>query len=399
MSLNHGRTYLAIPGPSVTPDRVLNAMHRTSVNIYEGALHDMVDTLYPDLKTLARTKHDVAMYVGNGHSAWEAVITNVFSKGDKALVLATGAFGQGWGEVASELGVSCEVLDFGRRSGHDLDRIETVLRADKTHEIKAITAIHTDTSSTIRNDIAALRAIIDDCNHPALLMVDCIASLGCDRFEMDKWGVDVMISASQKGLMMPPGMSFVWFNDKAQKHHEQADLKTPYWNWTNRGQAPELFHRFHGTAPVQHLFGLREALDMLLHEEGLEAAWARHEKLAQAVRAALQAWGQNGPIEMNVIDPELRSNSVTTVSIGAPNGTKLRKWCEEKTGVTLGIGLGMSTSEDPNSDGFFRIAHMGHVNAHMTLGVLGCIQAGMLALDIPHGTGGLAAAGRVVSNA
>ncbi len=399
MSLNHGRTYLAIPGPSVTPDRVLNAMHRTSVNIYEGALHDVANSLYPDLRTLARTAGHVAIYIGNGHSAWEASISNVFSKGDKALVLATGNFGLGWGEAALAMGVDTQVLDFGRRSGIELVQVEAALRADKDRSIKAVMAVHTDTASTVKSDIPGLRACLDACGHPALLMVDCIASLGCDFFDMDGWGVDVMVSASQKGLMNPPGLSFVWFNDKAQKLHEQANMVTPYWNWTKRTQEPELFRKFGGTAPVQQIYGLREALDMLLVEEGLDAVFARHEKLARAVWAALECWGQGGPVEMNVSTPELRSCAVTSVRIGAQHGTALRKWCETKTGVTLGIGLGMGSPEDPNSDGFFRIAHMGHVNAHMTLGVLGVIEAGLIALGIPHGPGALSAAATVISEA
>jgi alanine-glyoxylate transaminase / serine-glyoxylate transaminase / serine-pyruvate transaminase len=398
MSIGFGRPYLAIPGPSVVPDRVLNAMHKHSVNIYEGPLHDMVDTLYPDLRAVARTKSDVAIYIGNGHAAWEASLSNVFSKGDKALVLATGAFGLGWSDAAAGLGIEVEMLDFGRRSSFDLDRIEAKLRADKNHEIKAVMAVHTDTATSVKNDIAALRACMDASGHPALLMVDCIASMGCDRFEMDLWGVDVAITASQKGLMTPPGLCFVWLSDKAEKTQQVAGLKTPYWDWAPRTKMPEFYRKFDGTAPVQHLYGLREALDMLVHEEGLEAAWNRHTTLAKSVWAALEKWGASGPIEINITDPKQRSNAVTSVRIGAPDGTRLRKWVQENTGVTLGIGLGMGTDDDPESDGFFRIAHMGHVNAHMTLGVLAVIQSGLAALDISYGKDALDAASEVVAN-
>lgn len=208
-----------------------------------------------------------------------------------------------------------------------------------------------------------------------------------------------MISASQKGLMTPPGLSFIWFNDKAREVQEKAGLVTPYWNWSTRTKSPEFFRKFDGTAPVQHLYGLREALDMLVHEEGVEAAWARHEKLAQAVWAALEGWGQGGPVKLNVSPLELRSHAVTSVIIGAPTGTELRNWCETKAGVTLGLGLGMGTDDDPNSDGFFRIAHMGHVNAHMTLGVLGVIEAGLQALGVPHGKNALTAAAAIIASA
>ncbi|MFT4715833.1 MAG: alanine-glyoxylate transaminase/serine-glyoxylate transaminase/serine-pyruvate transaminase [Paracoccaceae bacterium] len=398
MSLSFGRPYLAIPGPSVVPDRVLNAMHTASTNIYEGQLLDMVDTLYPDLRAMARTTGDVAIYIGNGHAAWEASLSNVFSRGDNVLVLATGAFGHGWGETATDLGINVEMLDFGRQSAFDFDQIDAALRADKSHKIKAILATHTDTATSIRNDIEALRKCIDASDHPALLMVDCIASFGCDRFEMDLWGVDVMIAASQKGLMMAPGLCFVWFSEKAAASHANANLKTPYWNWEARAHAPELFRQFCGTAPVQHLYGLREALDMLLHEEGLEAVWARHAILAKAVWAALDEWGKTGSIKMNVAETGQRSNAVTSVQIDAPDGTRLRRWVQDNAGVTLGIGLGMATDDDPNSDGYFRIAHMGHVNAHMTLGVLGVIQSALTALDIAHGKGALEAASDVIAS-
>jgi len=399
MTLNFGRSYVAIPGPSVVPERVLNAMHRASPNIYEGPLHDLTDTLYPDLRAIARTENAVAIYIGNGHSAWEASLCNVLSRGDRVLALATGAFGHGWRDAAAALGARVDLLDFGRRAGIDIDRLADALKTDKSHEIKVVLATHTDTATSVRNDIAALRTCLDACSHPALLMVDCIASMACDPFEMDLWGVDVAITGSQKGLMTPPGLSFVWFNEKAAAAHTKADMVTPYWDWAPRVNASEFFRKFDGTAPVQHLYGLREALDMLLNEEGLEAVWRRHDLLARAVWAALDHWGQGGPIEINIAQEDLRSRAVTSVRIGARHGTDLRRWVEQKTGVTLGIGLGMATEDDPNSDGFFRIAHMGHVNAHMTLGVLGVIEAGLVALEIPHGPGGLAAAAAIVAQA
>ena len=398
MSLSNGRPYLAIPGPSVMPDRVLQAMHRAAPNIYEGPLHAMAASIFTDLNKIARSSGRVAIYTGNGHAAWEAALSNVLSRGDRVLVPATGAFGLGWADCATALGAEVQMLDFGRQTGMDLDRVEAALRADKAHEIKAVLATHVDTASSIRNDIAALRTCLDACGHPALLMADCIASLACDRFEMDGWGVDVMVAASQKGLMTPPGLAFVWFSDKADQAQKQADMVTPYWNWTPRSES-ELFHKkFGGTAPTHHLYGLRAALDMLA-EEGLEAVWARHEKLAQAVWAAAECWGQGGPLALNVVDANRRAHAVTSLKLGAPLGTELRQWCEQKAGVTLGIGLGMQTAEDPNSDGAFRIAHMGHVNAHMVMGSLGVIEAGLKALDIPHGSGALGAAAAVVAMA
>ncbi len=400
MTLGHGRSYLAIPGPSVVPDRVLNAMHRASPNIYEGPLVEMAGTIYPDLNAVARSRGKAAIYIGNGHAAWEAALSNILSRGDRVLALANGNFGLGFAEAARGLGVDVELLDFGRHAPFDLDRLERVLKADRGHGLKAVLAVHVDTATSIRNDIASVRAVLDGVNHPAILVADCIASLACDRFEMDAWGADVMVAAAQKGLMMPPGLSFVWFDERADILHASADLVTPYWDWSTRTAPDSAFwHKFHGTPPAQQLFGLRESLDMILHEEGLENVWARHETLARAVWAALDHWGAAGPVEMNVVDPALRSHAVTTVRIGRPHGTALRRWIEDRTGVTLGIGMGMETPDDPDSDGVFRIAHMGHVNAHMVLGVLGTIEAGMKALAIPHGDGALAAAAEVIARA
>jgi alanine-glyoxylate transaminase / serine-glyoxylate transaminase / serine-pyruvate transaminase len=398
MTLSNGRPYLAIPGPSVMPDRVLRAMHRAAPNIYHGELVDMVPGIVADLKRVARTDQHAAIYIANGHGAWEAALTNVFSRGDKALALATGRFCHGWAEMARKAGVDVEVIDFGRRSAIGMSQVAERLAADRSHEIKAVLCVQVDTATSVKNDIPALRAALDAAGHPALLMVDCIACLACDRFEMDDWGVDVMVTGSQKGLMTPPGLGFVFFSDKADRARETADCVTHYWDWRPRVAPQGFWQYFDGTAPTHHLYGLREALDMIL-EEGLEAVWARHERLARAVWAAFGAWGREGPLELNVADPAMRSHAVTSLRIGAPHGTALRTWVEERAGLTLGIGLGMETEEDPRSDGFFRLGHMGHVNAQMVLGALATIEAGLTALAIPHGAGAVEAAARVVAEA
>ena len=400
MTLANGQPYLAIPGPSVIPDRVQRAMHRGSPNIYEGGLLDLVESLWPDLRALAGTSGHVAAYIGNGHAGWEAATANLFSRGEKALVLATGQFGHSWANHARQLGVEVDVLDFGRQSQADPGQVEAALRADREGRIKAVLTTHVDTATTIRNDIAALRRAIDAAGHPALLAVDCIASLGCDEFRMDQWGVDVIVAACQKGLMTPPGLAFVWFTEAARQRCGEGDLASPYWRWGPRipGASEEFWHLWDGTAPTAHLYGLREALTMLVREEGLEAVWHRHEVLAGAVWAAFDAWGRGNPqIAMNVADPGWRGRSVTAARFGAPQATRLREWCEHKAGVTLGIGLGMATLEDPASDGCLRVAHMGHVNAHMTLGALAVMDAGLKALDLPHGAGALEAAAKVVA--
>ncbi len=394
-TLAHGRAYLAIPGPSVMPDAVLQAMHRAAPNIYAGELVEMMPSLVADLKRVARTRHQVAMYTGNGHAAWEASLANILQPGDKVLVPATGRFGIGWGETAKGLGAEVETIDFGKQSPMDMTRIEEVLRADKSHNIKAVLAVHVDTSTSIRNDISALRQTLDAVGHPALLMADCIASLGCDRFEMDEWGVDIMVTGCQKGLMVPPGMSFVFFNDKAEAARAKLPRVSWYWDWTPRAHAEEFFQYHAGTAPTHHLYGLRTALDMI-HAEGIENVWARHSTLARAVWAACEAWGTTGSFAMNVTDPAYRSNAVTSLRLQSPDATALRDWVEQQLGLTLGIGLGMATPGDPAWHGFFRLGHMGHVNGQMIMGMLGGIEAGMRALNIDHGTGALDAAAEVI---
>ena len=387
--LSNGRHYLAIPGPSVMPDRVLAAMHRAAPNIYTGQLHDLTHSLYPDLKAVARTAHNAAIYIGNGHAAWEAALANTCSRGDKLLVLATGSFGISWGVMATALGLQVEVLDFGPEADVDLPRVQDRLTGNT--DIKAVLVVHSDTSSSVRNDIAGLRRVMDAAGHAGLLMVDCIASLACDVFEMDAWGVDVMVACSQKGLMTPPGLSFVFFSPKADAARDRADCVTAYWDWRPRVKPAFYSQYFDGTAPTHHLFGLREALDMIM-AEGVEQVWARHAHLARAIWAAFEAWSTDGPMRLNIADPAKRSHAVTAVVIGGADGDRLRSWCEHKAGVTLGIGL----NRDPAS-GYFRIGHMGHVNAHMVLGVLGVMDAGLKALGIAHGRGAVEAAAGVVA--
>jgi alanine-glyoxylate transaminase/serine-glyoxylate transaminase/serine-pyruvate transaminase len=396
-----GRPYLAIPGPSVIPDPVLQAMHRPSPNIYAGELLTLTDSLVPDLKAVAGTAHHVAIYIANGHGAWEAALMNTLQPGDRVLVPASGRFAIGWGEMAEALGIAVEMLDFGTQAGWDLARVAERLAADKAHQIKAVLGVHVDTSSSIRNDIPALRALLDETGHPALLMADCIASLGCDRFEMDAWGVDVMVSASQKGLMTPAGVSFVFFNEKAVEARSRLPRISRYWDWSPRANPQEFYQYFGGTAPTHHLFGLRAALD-LIHGEGLEQVWARHAQLARAVWAACEAWGQiEAPeqgLRMNVADPALRSHAVTALHLPAPRASDLRQWLEQNLGLTLGIGLGLAPPDSPEWHGHFRLGHMGHVNGHMIMGLLGGIETGFQALGIPHGAGALSAAAKALAS-
>ncbi|WP_424832898.1 pyridoxal-phosphate-dependent aminotransferase family protein [Ruegeria sp.] len=392
LSLAQGREYLAIPGPSVMPDAVLQAMHRPSPNIYDGELIEMMPALVQDLRRVARTEHNVAIYISNGHGTWEAALSNVIAPGETILAPASGRFTHGWAEMAIGIGAKVELIDFGTSSPWDFDRIADALRADADRQIKAVLAVHVDTSSSIRNDIPTLRALLDDLNHPALLMADCIASLGCDRFEMDDWGVDVMVSACQKGLMTPAGMGFVFFNNKAHAKRSRMPRVSQYWDWTPRAN-PDLFYQyFNGTAPTHHLYGLRAALD-LIHAEGIEHVWARHERLATAIWSACEIWAEGGALHLNVTDRKHRSRAVTALHLSDGQGTPLRQFTETQMGLTLGIGLGME-----DWDGCFRLGHMGHVNGQMVLATLGSVETAMAALNIPRGAGALEAAARVLAS-
>lgn len=395
-NLSAGRSYLAIPGPSVIPDAVLQAMHRAAPNIYAGELPDMMPRLVEDLRRVARTQHHVAIYIGNGHATWEAALANVVAPDDKVLVAATGQFAHGWADMANGLGAETDVIDFGTSAPLDPVRLAEALKADTTHQIKAVLAVHVDTSTSLRNDILATRRAMDDAGHPALLMVDCIASLGCDVFEMDAWGVDVMVAGCQKGLMVPPGIGFVFFNDKAAEVRAAMPRVSRYWDWTPRAN-PDLFYQYwNGTAPTHHVYGLRQALDMI-HAEGVENIWQRHAILARAIWAACEAWSSAGSLRLNVANAGHRSHAVTSIRLDSPQATALREWTQNELGLTLGIGLGMAPPGDPAWHGFFRLGHMGHVNGHMIMGLLGGIEAGLTSLGIEHGAGALDAAASAIA--
>ncbi len=397
MSLAYGRTTRAIPGPSMIPDRVLRAMHREAPNIYEGELIEMTATIAQDLKRVARTEGKVAMYIGNGHAAWEASLANTIASGEKVLVLATGRFGLGWADIARGLGIEVEVMEFGGRAAADPDRLEARLRADTGREIKAVMTVQTDTASSVNNHIAALGAAIRAVGHPALYMVDCIASLACEDFRMDEWGVDVMVAASQKGLMTPPGMGFTFAGPRAVAAREALTRVSPYFDWKPRHNPALYYQHFCGTAPTHHLYGLREALDMIA-EEGLDNVIARHRILARTVWAAAEVWAEVGQIALNIADRADRSVAVTTLRAGPGDPARLRRWAEDEAGVTLGIGLPLDASLQHGGD-LFRIAHMGHLNPPMIMGTLGVVDAGFKALDIAHGGGALRVASETLAEA
>jgi alanine-glyoxylate transaminase/serine-glyoxylate transaminase/serine-pyruvate transaminase len=385
MAVRAGREFLAIPGPTTMPDEVLRAMHRPALDIYSEQMVQLTDSLLRDLSKLFATKGKSYIYIANGHGAWEAVLSNVLSRGDKVLVLESGRFAVGWGNAAAAMGADVEVLKGDWRRAVRPAEVEARLRQDKDHKIKAILVAQVDTASGVFNDIEAIGKAIKSTGHPALYLVDTVASLGCMPFEMDAWGIDVAMSGSQKGLMTPPGLGFCAANDRALDIHKKANLRTPYWDWTER-EGAEHYRKYGGTAPIHLLFALRQAIDMI-YEEGLEGVFLRHRLLAEAVRSAVSTWAEGQVLGFNIAEAGERADTVTTVLMAdSHDPAVLQRYCKEKCGVVLGVGIGELTGQA------FRIAHMGHVNAPMILGTLGVIEVALQALGIPHGKGGVEAA-------
>ena len=381
-----GRNFLMTPGPSNVPDRVLAAMHRPAVDLVDSDFMAVTESCFDDLARVFRTASRVFLYASNGHGAWEAALANLVGEGDLVLAPTTGMFSQAWGELANDLGAEVEELDGDWRSAFDPNRIEDRLRADRDHRIKAVLAVHTDTATSVTSDIAAVRRALDACGHPALLMADVVASLGTVDFRMDDWGVDVAVAGSQKGLMTPPGLAFTAASARALERSRTSGIRRGYWDWQRRMDSEAFYMKFFGTPPEHLIWGLREALDML-HEEGLETAFARHRRLAEAVHAAVGVWGQAGALALNVVDPVERAASVTTIRVGrGVDANRLRILARDELDVSLGYGLG------PLDGKAFRIGHMGWINEPMVLGALGGVEMALQACGVPYRKGGVTAA-------
>jgi alanine-glyoxylate transaminase/serine-glyoxylate transaminase/serine-pyruvate transaminase len=385
MTLKRGRSFLMTPGPTPVPERILNAMHRQPIDYNGPELITLARSCLEDIKPIFKTAAPVFVYTASGHGAWEAALSNTLSPGDRILVPESGNFSLGWMEIAEALGLEAIYLENDWRHAIDPDQVEARLAEDRGHEIKAVLMVHTDTATGITSDVPALRRAIDRAGHPALLMVDTIASLATTDFRMDEWQVDVAVGASQKGLMMPPGLSFTAASQKALRAAETAVMPRRYWDWRERRREPA-YKWFCGTAPEHLLFALREAIDMVM-EEGLEAIFARHARLAEAVRRTVAAWAEGGALAFNALVPEERANSVTTIlTAEGIDADRVRVTCRESFDVSLGAGL-------RKLDGrAFRIGHMGDINEPMILGALASVEAALKTCGVPHGTGGVTAA-------
>jgi alanine-glyoxylate transaminase / serine-glyoxylate transaminase / serine-pyruvate transaminase len=384
MKLRTCSEILVTPGPTMIPDEVLAAMHRPAIDLYSKELEDLTFSCLKDLRSMFSTDGGVYIYASNGHGGWEAALTNVLSKGDTVLLLESGHFAKGWGTMATALGVNVESVPQDCRRAIDLDSVRRALAGDVHHRIKAILAVHVDTGFGVRNDLEGIRRVIDEMRHPALFMVDVIASLGALPFEMDRWGVDVAVGAAQKALMMTPGLAFVAANENAKRLSSSANLRTMYWDWKFR-DGPEHYGKFCGTCPEHLIFGLRKSLD-LISEEGLTAVHHRHRHLAEATRRAISVWAQEGALSFNVENPEERADSVSVVRLEPESARRLISYCRDVCGVVLGVNIG------PLSGQGFRIGHMGNIGISTIFAALAAVESGLLALGIPHGRNGVAAA-------
>lgn len=390
-NLSFGQQMTAIPGPSIIPQRVLEAMARPMTDLYEGPVVEVAAEIREALPGIARTTGEAFIITSNGHGAWQMATSNTLSRGDKVLVLESGRFATVWGTYTGLSDVEIEVLPGSDRDPVDPTALQERLAADNRHQIKAVLCAHVDTASSVRNDVPALRAAIDAAGHPALFMVDCIASMGCEEFRMDDWGVDVTVTGCQKGLMVPPGIAFVWAGPRAIAAHASADMRVGYFDWAPRLSNLSQYHYFAGTPPMSHLFGLREALRIVEAEGGWDNVWRRHQALSDAVKAAVAAWSHPEGVEFNITDPTHRSNAVTTILTNGVDADEVRQRAEKQAGLVLGLGL----------EGLpgFRLAHMGHLNPPMVMGALGTIEAVLRSMDAPMGGSGLGAAAAVLGTA
>jgi len=387
-----GRTFLQTPGPTNIPDDVLGAMHRPAEDFSAPEFVETMTSMFARLKKLFATEGEVFAYIANGHGAWEASIVNLLSPGDHVLMPDTGRFSLVWQDMIEAFGITSERLPNDWRSPIDPQQVEDALRRDVDRKIKAVLVVHVETATGAVSDLRAIRAAIDAVGHPALLIVDAIASFACHELKTDEMGVDCVIAASQKGLMMPIGVSFTAAGPRAMEATKSVSANREYWSWKSR-MAMETYRRFCGTAPMHMVWGLMEVMDKI-DAEGLDNIIARHARLGEATRRAVSVWAEGGAMEFNTIDPKARSNSITCVrQVGDTDMNAIRAMARERFNVALGGGLALLMGKA------FRIGHMGDLNEPMLLGALGGIDIALKRLNVPHGDGALDAAARYLAEA
>jgi alanine-glyoxylate transaminase/serine-glyoxylate transaminase/serine-pyruvate transaminase len=386
--IHTGRHFLQIPGPTNVPDRVLRAMDRPVIDHRSAEFASLGTEVLEGMRAIFQTKSPVVMYPASGTGAWEAAIVNTLSPGDRVLLFETGHFSQLWRQVAEKFGIHVEYVPGNWRRGASAAELEARLRSDKDQSIKAVLVVHNETSTGVASRIPDLRHAMNQVRHPALLIVDTISSLASIDYRHDEWGVDVTIAGSQKGLMLPPGMSFNAISEKALRANGNARLPRSYWDWQEMLK-PNRSGFFPYTPPTNLLHGLREAM-LMLQEEGLPNVFRRHDRHAEATRAAVRAWG----LEIVCEDPREYSSSLTAVFM--PEGhdaDKLRAVILENFDMSLGAGLSKLAGK------VFRIGHLGSFNDLMLAGTLCGVEMGLRLAGVPHKEGGVLAALRSLAPA
>ncbi|MEE8535802.1 MAG: aminotransferase class V-fold PLP-dependent enzyme [Kiloniellales bacterium] len=381
MTVPPGRHFLQIPGPTNVPDRILRAIERPTIDHRGPAFGRMGQEILAGLKTVFQTEGPVVIFPASGTGAWEAALVNSLSPGDRVLMFETGHFATLWRRLAERLGLEVEFVAGDWRRGVDPGLVEARLAEDRARRIKAVCVVHNETSTGVASRLEAVRRAIDAAGHPALFMVDTISSLASIDYRHDEWGVDVTVAGSQKGLMLPPGLSFNALSEKAIQASKQARLPRSYWSWEDMLGANETGF-FPYTPATNLLYGLKEAIDML-REEGLAQVFARHARLAEATRRAVGAWG----LELLCVVPEEYSNSLTAVLMPAGHDADaFRALVLEKFNMSLGNGLGKVQGK------VFRIGQLGDFNDLMLAGTLSGIEMGLEVAGVPHAKGGVQAA-------
>ncbi|WP_322990251.1 aminotransferase class V-fold PLP-dependent enzyme [Hoeflea sp.] len=376
-----GQHFLQIPGPSSVPGRVLRAISQQVIDHRGPEFAKVGMQALNGLKTIFKTDQNVFIYPSSGTGAWEAALVNTLSPGDRVLMFETGHFATLWKRIAEKLKLKAEFIEGDWRGGADPDLIEAYLAEDKAHEIKAVCVVHNETSTGSVSPIAAIRKAINNAGHPALFLVDTISGLASLDYNHDEWGVDVTVSGSQKGLMLPPGLSFNAVSEKAMAANKTAGLSRSYWDWADM-VGPNKTGYFPYTPNTNLLYGLNEAIDML-HEEGLDNVFSRHQRHGRATRAAVRAWG------LEVLCSKQGQESGVLTAVLMPEGhsaDQFRAKTLEHYNMSLGSGLSKV------ADRVFRIGHLGDFNDLMLMATLAGVELGLNKADIPHNTGGVSAA-------
>ena len=382
MSYQAGRHFLQIPGPTNVPDRILRAIDNPTIDHRSAEFARLATACLQGIKAVFKTKGEVVIFPSSGTGAWEAALVNTLNPGDRVVAFDNGHFASLWTKVAKNLNLSVDLIPGDWRRGADAEALRAKLEEDSRHEIKAVMAVHNETSTGVKSNIAAVRKALDSAGHPALLFVDTISSLACMDYRHDEWGVDVTVAGSQKGLMLPPGLSFNAVGEKALAASKYSRLPKSYWRWD---EMIEINRKgfFPYTPSTNLLYGLREALKMLLEEEGLEDVFRRHDRHAEATRRAVTTWG----LEVFAQSPAEYSSALTAVLLPAgSNEVELREVVLSHFNMSLGSGLSKLAGK------VFRIGHLGSFNDLTLAGTLSGVEMGLELAGVPHQKGGVSAA-------